>query len=269
MPLNWQLPADRATDAPKKEYLRCLISQSPSTCTCHFQTQYYIKWNLLKLWSTNSEKKPMSCVLSLGIWQYWLEIWVLSVTNPRGYRDQLEQRMSVGTSKDTGGLSTLKHNQLDFTNTNTQIQIHKYTNTHTCIWGQIRTRECCLNSSTMYNAKYTLMHNTYIYWLFISLFSDPCWQCTIHSVNILTVYITFFDLCWQCLIMSEYSRVMLGDVLYRGGRRLGSVDGSLDNYLFAGAMIPGKHIPVVPNNLWPYQAVLFGLVQINSNSTDM
>ena len=34
--------------------------------------------------------------------------------------------MSVGTSKDTGGLSTLKHNQLDYTNTNTLI--HKYTN---------------------------------------------------------------------------------------------------------------------------------------------
>ena len=78
-------------------------------------------------------------------------------------------------------------------------------------------------------------------------------QCKIHSnaqyLHILTVYITFFDLCWQCLIMSEYSRVMLGDVLYRGGRRLGSVDGSLDNYLFAGAMIPGKHIHVIPNNL--------------------
>ena len=165
MPLNWQLPADRATDAPKKEYLRSLISQSPSTCTCHFQDQYYIKWNWLMVWS---EKKPMRFVLSLGILQYWLEIWVLSVTNPRGYRDQLEQRMSVGTSKDTGGLSTLKHNQLDFTNTNTQIhkckytntQMHKCTNTHTCIWGQISTRECCLNSSTMYNAKYTLMQNT-------------------------------------------------------------------------------------------------------------
>ena len=102
--------------------------------------------------------------------------------------------------------------------------MHKYTNTHTCIWGQIRTRECCLNSSTMYNAKYTLMH------------------------NILPVYITFSDPCWQCLIMSAYSRVMLGDVLYRG-RPLGSVDGSLDNYLFAGAMIPGKHIHVRPNNL--------------------
>ena len=113
--------------------------------------------------------------------------------------------------------------------TNTQMQIHKYTNAqihiHVDIWGLKSTRECCLNSSTMYNAKYTLMH------------------------NILPVYITFSDPCWQCLIMSAHSRVMLGDVLYRGGRRLGSVDGSLDNYLFAGAMIPGKHIPVVPNNL--------------------
>ena len=120
-----------------------------------------------------------------------------------------------------------------------QIQIHKYTSTntqiHKCtnaqihihvdIWGLKSTRECCLNSSTMYNAKYTLMH------------------------NILPVYITFSDPCWQCLIMSAHSRVMLGDVLYRGGRRLGSVDGSLDNYLFAGAMIPGKHIHMIPNNL--------------------
>ena len=53
--------------------------------------------------------------------------------------------MSVGTSKDTGGLSTLKHNQLDYTNTNTLIhkytntQIHKYTNTqiHKCTNAQI------------------------------------------------------------------------------------------------------------------------------------
>ena len=29
------------------------------------------------------------------------------MTNPRGYRDQAEQRMSVGTGKDTGGLSAL------------------------------------------------------------------------------------------------------------------------------------------------------------------
>ena len=110
----------------------------------------------------------------------------------------------------------------------TNAQIHKYTymymgtDKYTGMLSELKHNVQCKIHS---NAKYTIMH------------------------NILTVYIIFSDPCWQCLIMSAYSRVMLGDVLYRGGRRLGSVDGSLDNYLFAGAMIPGKHIHVRPNNL--------------------
>ena len=41
-------------------------------------------------------------------------------------------------------------------------------------------------------------------------------QCKIHSNAQYIDCLYHSDPCWQCLIMSAYSRVMLGDVLYRG-----------------------------------------------------
>ena len=139
---------------------------------------------------------------------HWKQIWVLSggkwkrtlsAANGRGYRDQAEQRMSVGTGKDTGGLSA---------QATQSYTMHNYT-IHSCTMPQKSTYSTLGTQYTVHcihtRFNWNLESQSWVNYTRVWQTTIPIHSCKLHIIYIY-VYIRkriHWDLTWlTCVIVS-------------------------------------------------------------------